>query len=521
MLGGGPAGRALAGECAALGLSTALVDPAPDRPWRATYGAWADELPAGLPDRVVGARAAARAFGTGPHLLRRTYAVLDTAELRHHLDDRLDGVRVIAGRARDLHAGPGVTVTRLADGVVTADAVVDATGGALRRSGPARAATPARARAAAPLTSTAPRVVTPPLTSDAPLPAGAWSTSAAQLASAARLTSSTPLTSAARRVISAARRVTATRAGPAAEQTAYGVVVPADAAAALVAPGEALFMDWRPDHGHDGPPTFLYAVPYGDGTILLEETSLAARPGLAASELRARLHARLRRHGIHPGDAPVERVRFRVDAPRATGHPVAFGAATPLVHPASGFSVATALALAPHVAAALRDGLDAGGSRAPGRTGTDPAGDGRHATGDEDGLPRAGETGGGARPGAPGPDRTDACDRAAAAARAVLWPPAAVAVHALRRHGLRTVLDLPPDLVPAFFEAFFRLPEHRMTAFLSGRDDVAGTLAAMTGLFSHADPAVRARLLRSVLWPGAATRRGELRGAGAAPHGYR
>ncbi|MDQ4117260.1 MAG: hypothetical protein M3235_09900, partial [Actinomycetota bacterium] len=67
-------------------------------------------------------------------------------------------------------------------------------------------------------------------------------------------------------------------------------------------------------------------------------------------------------------------------------------------------------------------------------------------------------------------------------------------------HGLRTVLGLPPALVPAFFEAFFRLPEHRVRAFLSGRDDLPGTLAAMAGLFGRADPAVRGRLLRSAVW---------------------
>ena len=36
-----------------------------------------------------------------------------------------------------------------------------------------------------------------------------------------------------------------------AEQTAFGVVVPAVVADPLVPAGEALFMDWRPDHGED------------------------------------------------------------------------------------------------------------------------------------------------------------------------------------------------------------------------------------------------------------------------------
>ena len=76
-------------------------------------------------------------------------------------------------------------------------------------------------------------------------------------------------------------------------------------------------MDWRPDHGEPGWPTFLYAVPLGGGAVLLEETSLARRPGLPLPVLRRRLHARLARHGITaPADARVERVRFPVDRPR-------------------------------------------------------------------------------------------------------------------------------------------------------------------------------------------------------------
>ena len=42
-----------------------------------------------------------------------------------------------------------------------------------------------------------------------------------------------------------------------------------------------------------------------------------------------------------------------VDTPRGPRHPVGFGAATPLVHPATGFSVAPALGLAPRLAAEL------------------------------------------------------------------------------------------------------------------------------------------------------------------------
>jgi lycopene beta-cyclase len=233
------------------------------------------------------------------------------------------------------------------------------------------------------------------------------------------------------------------------------VVVDAAAAAPLVAPGEALFMDWRPDHGEHGWPTFLYGVPLGRGAVLLEETSLARRPGLPVPILRRRLHARLARHGVTaPADAPRETVRFPVDSPRhRTPGVLGFGAAAPLVHPASGFSVATALRLAPAVAAAIAGRLPAG-----------PA-------------------------------------AALAAAQGVVWPVGSGAVHRFRRTGLEALLRMPPAEVPAFFEVFLALPPRHRWAYLTGRDDVPGTAATMRAVFADADWRLRARLVAPALLP--------------------
>ncbi|GEC17951.1 putative carotenoid cyclase [Pseudonocardia hydrocarbonoxydans] len=384
VVGGGPAGRALAAECGALGLRTTLLDPAPDRPWPATYGAWDDEL-AGLPGHVVSARAAGRAIALTEHRLDRVYAVLDVAALRTHLDDRLarGGVRVRAGRAV---AAPAAGTVALADGtVLRAGAVVDAGG----RAQPLDAR-PVRARVPA-------------------------------------------------------------------EQTAYGVVVDAAAARPVVAPGEALFMDWRPDHGEPGAPTFLYAIPLDGDRVLLEETSLARRPGLPLPVLRRRLLARLRHHGVTvPPGAAMEKVSFPLDRPRHRGHVLGFGAAAPLVHPASGYSLATALGLAPAVARAL--------ARRPG------------------------------------------------AAGATVWPPAARVVHHVRGIGLEALLRMPPAEVAPFFEVFFGLPDRHRRAYLSGRDDLRGTLAAMAALFGAADATLRRRLVGPAVLP-------RLRHSEAAPNG--
>ena len=67
-----------------------------------------------------------------------------------------------------------------------------------------------------------------------------------------------------------------------------------------------------------------------------------------------------------------------------------------------------------------------------------------------------------------------------------VWSPAARAVHLLRRRGLEALLRMPPEEVPAFFEVFFELPEPHRWAYLTGRDDLAATVAAMNALFGRA-----------------------------------
>lgn len=260
-------------------------------------------------------------------------------------------------------------------------------------------------------------------------------------------------TGAPRSVLGASPRRTA------AEQTAVGVVVDADAARNLVTPGSALFMDWRPHHGETGWPTFLYAVPVTSGRVLLEETSLARRPGFGLGVLRRRLHARLAHHGITVPSGDEERVRFPVDRPLPApgdwrGPVVPFGAASPLVHPATGYSVATSLQLAPRVATAVRDALQRGGSAAAG-----------------------------------------------IAAWQTVWSPAALAVHTLRRRSLESLLRFPPRLVPEFFDVFFALPERHRWTYLTGREDVAGSAAAMGALFAASPWWLRKRLVLGALDP--------------------
>jgi lycopene beta-cyclase len=339
VVGGGPAGRALARACAARGLGTTLVDANPARPWRATYAAWVDELPADAPVAVATSRA--RAVTTAEHVIGRGYAVLDNERLRW----LPDGVRVVAGRA----VGWADASVTLADGQVLTGRVVDATG----------------------------------------------------------------------------------TAGGRAAQAAVGVVVPAERAAPFVGVDEALIMDWRkPPAATTADPTFLYAIPVSADEVLLEETSLARSPGLSLRELRLRLHARLAVHGI-PVPSGEERVRITLDGRARDG---AFGAAAGSIHPATGYSVASALRRAPVVADALAAGR---------------------------------------------PVTRSAVERA---------------VRGLRLRGLAALLAMRPDDVPEFFNVFFQLPDNLQRDYLGGHDDLRGTVRAMLRLFGSAGWRMRGRL---------------------------
>jgi lycopene beta-cyclase len=267
------------------------------------------------------------------------------------------------------------------------------------------------------------------------------------------------------RVLAAATVIDATGAsrvlagGPApaprAEQTAFGIVLPSHSAGTL-AGTTALLMDWSTPPGFAGRwPTFLYVVPLPAGRVLVEETSLARRPGLGTPELRDRLAARLAAHGVALTGGVREHVRIPVDlpVPRPGSGAIPFGLAAAMVHPATGYGIAETFRLASCVAEAISTGLPSG-----------PA-------------------------------------AAIRAARHALWSPAARAVHQLRRAGLRMLLNLPPAHVPKIFELFFSLPADLQRAYLSGRKDLHGTAAAMAVLFRTADLPVRGAMVGGLLRP--------------------
>ncbi|GMA17520.1 lycopene cyclase family protein [Deinococcus metallilatus] len=244
--------------------------------------------------------------------------------------------------------------------------------------------------------------------------------------------------------------------GGAALQTAFGIVAHFDRPPAP--PGAMVWMDHRASHlapaGVSAAPTFLYAMHLGGSRYLVEETSLIARPGLPRALLERRLHARLAAQGTPPREVEREEwVAFPMNAAAPCPGPIlAFGSAAGLVHPVSGFQVAGALQDAPEVAEAVAGAL----------AGHDPW-------------------------------------AAVQAGWTALWPPERRAAREVALLGVDALLALPGDQLPAFFEAFFRLPAREWRAFLAPHTD-AGTLArTMLRVFAHAPNAVRAPLARAAL----------------------
>ncbi len=228
-------------------------------------------------------------------------------------------------------------------------------------------------------------------------------------------------------------------------QTAYGIVLPSDLAAPALGHAEGFLMDFTPDWAADpdrpeDPASFLYALPLGDGQVLLEETCLAAAPGVPIDTLKVRLGRRLERRGVDPAAIATPSGREVVRIPMlGRGAPpppgvVAIGTAGRGGHPVSGYSVAHALASAPRLASAI----------AAGRT--------------------------------PVPDPTRAGDH-------------------VRSLALRALLRLDSDTTIELFDAFGRLRPGQQRAFLSRQSSALSVLGAMWGIFRRMPGKAQRRLV--------------------------
>jgi lycopene beta-cyclase len=394
VLGAGPAGWATAAACAAAGLRSALIAPTPLAVWRNTYGAWSDDLdPA-----VVGLDVPVRSRWDRVHVVgaRRHEVGRTYVQLDNAaLLDRL------AGRFGD-HGG------ELIDAAAQTVEPGSESGSEPASVGLERGRT-VRARVVVDATGAG-----SPFIRREPEPAG--------------------------------------RAP--AMQCAHGIVASIDRGRSGPEPGTATLMDWTgPDRRQ---PSFLYALDRGDGTWLLEETSLAGRPAMADDELERRLYDRLRAAGVRVTEVhEVERVRFRMDAPlpEVPQPVVAVGAAAAVVHPATGYSVAASLRLGPSVAAAL----------------SGPAGSAAGWSGP------AGSAGW-------------------SAGWSAVWPDARRSARRLEAYGLERLLGMDQRLTRTFFDTFFTLDRADVATYLGGRADATELAAVMWRLFAAAPLRLRGAL---------------------------
>ncbi len=239
-------------------------------------------------------------------------------------------------------------------------------------------------------------------------------------------------------------------------QTAYGVL--GRFSAPPVKPGQVLLMDFQDDFLRPEErvtPTFLYAMDMENGLFFVEETSLAHRPGLSVDILKGRLERRLAHMGIQTTEVlERENCRFPVNVPLPdlTQRTVGFGGAASLVHPASGYLMATTLRRAPELARAISSSL--------GQPNTSP-------------------------------------EQAAAAAWETLWPRGRVQARELYLFGLEALLTLDSTQLQGFFSAFFKLSPELWQGYLSGTHRAGGVARTMTAMFQYAPNSVRLPLMRA------------------------
>jgi lycopene cyclase-like protein len=234
-------------------------------------------------------------------------------------------------------------------------------------------------------------------------------------------------------------------------QSAYGVL--AEVEALPWSSDEMVLMDFR--HRFPAPASFLYVLPMGGNRVFLEETVLSSPQPLGYGTLSSRLDERLDAMGIRI----VRRLgEERVCIPMGQGlapasQPVvAFGAAAGLMHPATGYSLAATLELAPTLADTLAAGLERG----------DPEGATRDAW-------------------------------------QALLPPSRRRAHFLTRIGHQVFERLEADVLARALSAFFAQPTAWWLAFMSGTSGSFQRMRGMGGTGLHLGVRHQARVARTLL----------------------
>ncbi|XP_057983857.1 lycopene beta cyclase, chloroplastic/chromoplastic [Malania oleifera] len=112
-------------------------------------------------------------------------------------------------------------------------------------------------------------------------------------------------------------------------------------------------------------PTFLYAMPFSSERIFLEETSLVARPGVPMEDIQERMVARLKHLGIKVKSIEEDErcvIPMGGPLPVLPQRVIGIGGTAGMVHPSTGYMVARTLAAAPIVANSIVQILGSNGS---------------------------------------------------------------------------------------------------------------------------------------------------------------
>ncbi len=232
--------------------------------------------------------------------------------------------------------------------------------------------------------------------------------------------------------------------GPVAQQAAYGIV--GRFSSPPVDLGQFVLMDFRPNHlsevERQQPPTFLYAMDFGEGVFFVEETSLACFPPLSRELLKDRLRARLASRGVEITEViHEEHCLFPMNLPLPDRRQplLAFGGSASMVHPASGYMVGALLRRAPNLAKQLS-------------------------------LAMAIE---------PPLDSASLAEKG----WSVLWSRELVQRHRLYQFGLGRLMSFDEERLRSFFATFFKLPREEWSGFLANTLPLPNLILVMLRLF--------------------------------------
>lgn len=198
---------------------------------------------------------------------------------------------------------------------------------------------------------------------------------------------------------------------------------------------EPLFMDFR--GAAHSPPSFLYALPLSDEELFVEETVLLTALRPTWEHLEERLRERLDGMGLRGELTLEERCRIPMD-PALPAHAflLGFGAAAAMVHPATGYQLGAAAALAGPLADCLADTLH------------------------------------------------EPLEPAVSAGWSVLWPPHRRHTRSMYLFGAEFLAGLDHVDLQRFFAVFFQIPAAKLRRYLSHDakvSDVASTMLAVYG----------------------------------------